>query len=88
MRHRTSRPQDLLLHIAAWTDDESMSTVPHVPTGSHADLSSVPPGTDWGYLDGDGMVLVSGDDYLSMSSGLHPKAIEQYIRNLLANAQK
>lgn len=84
MRHRTSRTQDLRLHIAAWTADEAMSTVPEVPTGPIADLSSVPPGTDWDYLDGDGMVLVSGDHHLIMPSGLHPKSIEQYIRDLLA----
>ena len=29
------------------------------------------------------MVLVSADHYLSMSSGLHPKSIEQYVRTLL-----
>ena len=83
VRHRASRRHDLRLHIAAWTHDEAMSTVPDVPTGASADLSSVPPGTDWDYLDGDGMVLVAGNHFLSMSSGLRQSTIEQYIRNLL-----
>lgn len=60
-----------------------MSTVPDVPTGSAADLASLPPGQDWDYLDGDGMVLVSDDHYLSLASGLHQNSIAQYIRNLL-----
>ena len=46
-------------------------------------MSSLPAGQDWDYLDGDGMVVVAGNHYLSMSSGLHPKSIEQYIRELL-----
>ena len=83
VRHRDTRPQDIRLHIAAWTDDEAMSTVPDVPTGSAADLGSLPAGQDWDYLDGDGMVLVSDDHYLSLASGLSQRSIEHYIRALL-----
>lgn len=85
VRHRHDRPQDVRLHIAAWTDNEAMSTVPDVPIGAVADLSSEPAGQDWDYLDGDGMVLVSANHYLSMSSGLHQKTIEQYVRSLLGD---
>ena len=85
VRHRAIHTQKVQLHIAAWTPDEAMSTVPNVPIGPTADLSSEPPGGDWDYLGGDGMVLISENHYLSMSSGLHQKSIEQYIRNLLGS---
>ena len=83
IRHRSVRSDRICLHIAAWTDQEPMSTVPHI-LASEADLSSEPPGTNWDYLDGDGMILISGNHCLLMPSGLHPKSIEQYIRSLLS----
>ena len=85
--NRDVRPDRISLHIAAWTDREPVSTVPHA-TGAAADLSAEPPGIDWDYLDGDGMILVSGDHFLLMPSGLHPKSMEQYIRKLLEQGRE
>ena len=82
VRHRHASDARLCLHIAAWTDREAASTVPHVQ-GLEADLSFQPPGSDWDYLDGDGMMMISANHCLLMPSGLHPKSMEQYIRNLL-----
>ena len=83
VRHRREDRQGLYLHVAAWTDRESMSTVPHPsPAPPNADLDEQPPGRDWNYLDGDGMVLISGDHCLTMPSGLHKSSIAQYLHTL------
>ena len=87
IRHRKNQANCLLLHIAAWVDDEDASTVPH-RTGNlpNEDLDAVEPDDDWDYLNGDGMVLVSDDHYLVMPSGLLPRSIENYIKSLLDHA--
>ena len=65
-----------------------MSTVPHPDRVANADLASQAPGHDWDYLDGDGMILVSDNHCLLMPSGLHPKSMEQYMRNLLVHGRE
>lgn len=82
IRHRKITKRTLSLHIAAWTDREEVSTVPHMEGRTEADLSSEPPGKDWDYLDGDGMILVSGNHYMIIQNKLHPNSLFQYIRNL------
>ncbi len=85
IRHWQRAGLNLYIHMAAWTDREPVSTVPHLQGSGH-DLSEAPPGQDWDYLDGDGMMLLRGNHCLVMPSGLHPKSMEQYLRNLLALA--
>ena len=75
------------LHVAAWTDGEPVSIVPHGVAGDAADLDERVPDDTWDYLDGDGMVLVSGDHCLLMPSGLHPRALELYLRSLLQHGR-
>ena len=84
VRHRMSGapPSRLFLHVAAWTEGEPMSTVPH--GRASGDLDAQAPGDDFDFLDGDGMFLISRNDCLVTPSGLHPKTMEQYLRNLLA----
>lgn len=89
IRHRQLKRRGTVgLHIAAWTKGESASIVPHGANGSAADLDESAPDDTWDFLDGDGMVLVSGDHCLLMPSGLHPKALELYLRNLLQHGRK
>jgi len=83
LRHRRTNVSPLCLHIAAWTEREAVSIVPHPSPAPSADLDSQPPGKDWDYLDGDGMALVSANHCLTMSSGIHPKSIERYMAELL-----
>ena len=84
VRHRMDHSQGLHLHIAAWTDREPMSTVPHPsPAAPSADLAEEQPGSDWDYLDGAGMVLVSGNHCLTMPSGLHKSSIAQFLHSLI-----
>ena len=86
IRHWSQAGQTLCIHMAAWTDREPVSIVPHLHA-SGPDLSEAPPGKDWDYLDGDGMMLLKGDHCLFMPSGLHPKTMEQYLKNLLVHAR-
>ncbi len=83
VRHRELSGSQVRLHIAAWTGGESISTVPHKADKQDADLSSLAPGEDWDYLDGDGMVLVADNHCLLMPSGLLLKSMENYLKNLL-----
>ena len=85
--HRRPRRRSLSMHIAAWTDREPASTVPHAPNAAESDLNERRPGRNWDYLDGDGMVFVSDDHCLLMPSGLHPRLLERYLQNLLAYAR-
>jgi len=84
VRHQRSGtpPSRLFLHVAAWTHGEAMSTVPH--GRDSGDLDAQEPGDDFDFLDGDGMFLISRNDCLLTPSGLHPKTMEQYLRNLLS----
>ena len=87
IRHRHLTNVQCYLHIAAWTDREEASTVPHKRNAANSDLSSQAPGKDYDFLDGDGMMLISKNHCLLMPSGLHPKSMEQYVRNLIGHAR-
>ena len=87
LRHRRLRRNWICLHVAAWTEREPASIVPHGAGGAEADLDANMPGAAWDYLDGDGMALISDDHCLLMPSGLHPKSIEHYLRLLLECAR-
>ena len=87
VRHRQITKNKLRLHIAGWTDREAVSTVPHSKNQAEADLDSKPPGKNWDYLDGDGMLLISGNHYFVIPNKLHPGSLRQYICNLLDNGR-
>ena len=86
-RHRNISNNFLFLHIAAWTDRQAASTVPHNVSGENSDLQYHSPAENWDYLDGDGMILIRENHCILMSSGLHPKSMEQYLRNLIIRAK-
>ena len=88
VRHRRVQPDHVCLHIAAWTDREEASTVPHATNKAQEDLATQPPGRAWDYLNGDGMFLASDDHCLVMPSGLLPKTIEGYVRRLILRAKQ
>lgn len=83
VRHWDVNRRWVRLHVAAWTDGEPASTVPHAGN----DLQIQLPDESWDYLDGDGMMLVSDDHCLLMPSGLHPKSLERYVQLLLAHGR-
>lgn len=83
VRHWDLNRRWVRLHVAAWTDGEPASTVPHTAN----DLQIQIPDESWDYLDGDGMMLVSGDHCLLMPSRLHPKSLERYVQLLLAHGR-
>ena len=87
VRHRDLARRWVRLHVAAWTDGESASIVPHAVPAAEADLDELAPDAEWDYLDGDGMIFVSDNHCLLMPSGLHPKSIERYMQLLLAHAR-
>jgi hypothetical protein len=87
VRHREATPRAVYLHIAAWTEGEAASTVPHLLEGQpEVDLGSLVPDADWDYLDGDGMVLVSDNHCLVMPSGMRTASIQRYLQRLLESA--
>lgn len=77
-------PSRLLLQIVAWTDREPASTVRH----DSADLDTARPGFNWDFLDGAGTFLIYDNHCLLMPSGLLPKTMEQYLRNILPLAAR
>lgn len=86
--HRLVQPSHVCLHIATWTDGEETSIVPHETNNVEEDLAIQPPGQAWDYLNGDGMFLVSNNHCLIMPSGLLPKTIENYLRQLIDHARQ
>lgn len=86
VRHRRVLHEHVCLHVAAWTDREEASIVPHATNNVQEDLATQPPGRAWDYLNGDGMLLALDDHCLVMPSGLPPRALEGYVRRLIRHA--
>lgn len=86
IQHKEVRAYGQYLHVAAYSEGENVSIVPRTRSIPEADLSSQPPGQDWDYLDGDGMVMVSGNHVLMLPSGLGQALLEKYMQGLLKNA--
>ena len=88
VRHREIMRRSVKLHIAKWTEGESASIVPHLQQETvEADLGELSPDGNYDYLDGDGMVFISGNHCLIMPSNFHQKSIGQYLRDLIAQAR-
>ncbi len=83
VRHRRLTRRRVYLHVAAWTEGEPASIVPHGVLGNEADLDQSVPDDAWDYLDGDGMIFVSENHCLLMPSGLRSQTLELYLRSLL-----
>ena len=89
IRHRQKNKDGLYLHVVTWTEDENASTVRHDNTKvNNADLGTAPPGSKWDYLDGDGMVLLSGNHCLILPIGLRREAVEKYLQDLIGHAPR
>lgn len=88
IRHRLVQRSGLMLHVAAWTEGESVSTVPHTIKGPDGDLKAKKPEKDWDFLDSDGMIYVRGDHYLVLPNGLSASYLLQYIHNLIVHARE
>lgn len=88
VRHRLVRNNRACLHVAGWREGEAASTVPHPAPTPAAHLQSLAPDQNYDFLKGDGMVLVSDNHCLLMSSGLHPKSMQRYLLELLGHARE
>ena len=85
--HRRQRDEGLYLHIGTWTPNESMSTIETpAPARESADLSHVPPGQGSDFLDGDAMVLISGDSCLLMPSGFPKQSVTRFLRMFIVES--
>lgn len=83
IRHRYIQNGRIFVHVAKWDPGQMASTVPNAVAGPpDADLSTEPPGADWDYLGGDGMMMVSGNHCLVMPSGITQQSMERYIKSL------
>ena len=87
IRHRRLTDNLCDLHIAAWTNREAVSTVPHVPNVVNSDLATQEPEENYDFLDGDGMMLISQNHCLLMSSGLHSSSMVRYVQNLFKHCR-
>lgn len=77
----------ILLHVAQWSNGARTSTVPHPEDVTEQSLAVLPPEDTYNFLNGDGTVLVSGDDVLMIgSSELRIPTIGKYLRSLLRKA--
>lgn len=83
---KLGRDGRLFIHVAAWTDRQPASTVPHVGDRPAVGLDLNPPGEDWEYLGGDGHLLTWGNHCVMLPSGLHPKSLERYVKTLLTDS--
>lgn len=83
IRHRLMQDGRIFIHVASWHPGQMASTVPNALVGPpDADLATEPPGDDWDYLGGDGMMMVSGNHCLVLPSGITQQSMERYIKNL------
>ena len=82
VRHRRNNGPGLCLHVAAWTEGEPASVVPH--GGNTWDLNTRPPDPGEDYLDGAGMFLILGDHCFVLPSGLRQPTMVSFLHYLLA----
>lgn len=83
IRHRHMQDGRVFVHVASWNPGQMASTVPNAAIDPpNADLATEPPGADWDYLEGDGMMMVSGDHCLVLPSGITQQSMERYIKSL------
>ena len=76
-----------LIHIAAYTEKEPASVVPKAGADvDDAPVSTIPPPSDGEYMDGDLFLLVSGNDAVGCSSGLHEHKFQEYCADVFNRA--
>ena len=78
----------IYIHLARWANRQAVSTVPIHRNKSNVGLQSEPPGEDWEYLVGDGMMLISDDHCLVSPSGLPQSAMRNFIASLLKKIEE
>jgi len=73
----------LLIHISTHNEGEFASVVPRSSRSVQTDLGTAPAPDGHDYLDGDAMVMLSGNDVIICVSNLHEKAVANYLRRLV-----
>lgn len=84
--HRKAKPETkpLLLHITTHYEGEAASVLPRAGRSASIDLSTAPAPEGHDYLDGDAMVLLSGNDAVVCVSNMHEVAATNYLRRLVS----
>jgi hypothetical protein len=72
------------IHLAIYTPGESASIVPVLSDAASADTGVATPPKDHDFMDGDLMLLVSGNDVLVCSSATHDAKISAYFTALFS----
>lgn len=76
----------LSLHVAFYHHRESASTVPHQLASK--ELGQNKPGKNWDYLDGEGMIYISGNDYFVLPNQISKGMLLQFVRNLIDHSNE
>lgn len=85
---RKRRNGGTLLHLAAYTEREPTSIVPGARGSTDdAPLSTAPPPDGAEYMDGDLLLLVSGNDVVVCANSLHEHKFEQYCASVFNEAE-
>lgn len=87
LHRRVSANQPVYLHISIHTPGEAASTLPTNDAVSECDLdtSSAPKGKE--FLDGDAMLLVTGNDVIMCVSNMHESTVAYYLREFIKGAK-
>ena len=81
--HRRETSNEVYLHVATWAQGQPASTVPHRSGSAQVDLNELPPPPSSDFLDGDGMILVRGDDCFLLPSRLTVSTLKRYLYRLI-----
>lgn len=71
--------EDVDLHVVSWIPGDQTSTVPH----TRPDLEVVNPPQNSDFLRGDAMLLIRGNHFLVLTSGMRLSPVEFYLKELL-----
>ncbi len=85
IRHRRLARNEIYLHIASHNPGEEASTVTR-DAKEEGDLHRAPAPPGQAYLDGDAMMLISGDDVIVCVSDVSENAVTAYLRALMEKA--
>lgn len=84
VRNRLGDASELLLHVVAYVPGEQASTVPLATESTELGKASPPENQE--FLDGDAMMLISGNDVVLCVSAVQERSLVDYVRLLLSES--
>lgn len=85
-QHRQATNIGILLHIAAYTPGVEASVVPRVRETDIGVIQTAPPPENCEFMDGDLMVLISGNNVLLCATSLHEMSATRYLSGIIQQA--